>query len=317
VLVIEIYNEAGEKVALVTDALISRDIDDIVMTVDGEESNVFNPGESALKFEFPGIKVTGQGDEDASFEWAGINDNGQSIGQGIYYAKIAVQDPYGHVETRVKEIHLVEQESYVRVTVYNAAGEVVNVIKRENPPTTIINMGAQNVFVVGENQDVKFVYGAGGEFVEWDGKNLEGSLVSNGVYQLQVDVVTKAGYTVGGSKAITIINLESDEILGSVKAYPNPVVIDKYNYGYPVTVSWTGLYPGKVKVRIYNMAGEIVKKLESGMQAGSVVWDLTTEAGEKASSGFYVAVITGMRDTGEFEFKKIKLAVIKQHNPDF
>jgi flagellar hook assembly protein FlgD len=61
----------------------------------------------------------------------------------------------------------------------------------------------------------------------------------------------------------------------------------------------------KVTVKVYNVAGELVKTLEDYNQAGEVKWDLQS----KVSSGVYVAVIYARTDTGMTKTIIRKLAI--------
>ena len=129
------------------------------------------------------------------------------------------------------------------------------------------------------------------------------------------EVKSTVGYSVVASKTVTILRADDDLVLGDVKAYPNPCV---FNESMPIvilpTIAWTNPGPGKVKIKIYNIAGELIKVIKEDMAALSAQWDMSTEQGNSASSGMYVIIIDGITDEGSREIKGIKFFILKQFN---
>ena len=284
----------------------------MIMTHNGEDTGIFNPDDGTLDFTFPGMKSPGQtSGNEVTFAWDGYNDNGQDLNQGIYYIKVSMVDTYGHIKTRIQNIQLMRNEEFARINIYNSAGELVRRIEQNISPNTLINMQVDDVLVVGQGT-VNLQYTDLGDFMPWDGKTAQGELVTNGVYEIQVEVKTAAGYRVTASKTVTILNASTEVVLGDVKAYPNPMVTTGTAV-LPV-IAWTGAGPGKVKIRIYNIAGEMVKEIKEDLAALSVTWDMSTGDGNSASSGMYVIVIEGTKDTGDREVNSIKYVIIKSFN---
>jgi hypothetical protein len=84
--------------------------------------------------------------------------------------------------------------------------------------------------------------------------------------------------------------------------YPNP-------FNPSTTISFALPEAGEVSLAIYNMSGQLVKKLVGGgMDAGdhSIVWDATDERGTRVASGVYAYVLKA----GEFVSRR-KLVLMK------
>lgn len=94
------------------------------------------------------------------------------------------------------------------------------------------------------------------------------------------------------------------ENLDQVAVYPNPY---KPNSGLGHTkISFTNMLPSSL-VKIYTLAGELVRTLEDNRGLGELDWDATNENGEKIASGIYVYFV----DNHSGGHKIGKLAVIK------
>jgi hypothetical protein len=84
--------------------------------------------------------------------------------------------------------------------------------------------------------------------------------------------------------------------------YPNP-------FNPTTTISFALPQASEVSLSIYNLSGQLVKKLVAGeMNAGrhSLVWDATNDRGERVASGVYLYVIKA----GEFSAQR-KLVLMK------
>jgi len=77
--------------------------------------------------------------------------------------------------------------------------------------------------------------------------------------------------------------------------YPNPFSqIPRFAGNPTTTISFALPEAGEVSLSIYNMSGQLVKKLVAGeMNAGrhSFTWDATNTRGERVASGVYLYVI--------------------------
>jgi flagellar hook assembly protein FlgD len=318
VLKIEAYNEAGERVKLICEVRISENIGDLYMRINGKDSEVYDPYDmdingniNPLEFIMPGLMTPDQlGGLEIKFAWDGSNDNGQALTNGLYYIKVSVKDEYGHLETTNREVQLLRSEEYVRINIFNSAGELVRRIEERKATAGRISLGIEDVMIIGkDNPDVIINY-ADGASMSWDGKNNEGKMVSSGVYEIQVEVKTSDGFKTEASKSVTILNESGNDALGEVKAYPNPYyVIPELNL--PMTIAWANAGPGTVRVKIYNITGELVKEFKADRAAGSLSWNARSAGGASVASGVYVIYIEGQKDSGEREVKKVKAVLFK------
>ncbi|HRU40244.1 MAG TPA: hypothetical protein P5511_10225, partial [Candidatus Goldiibacteriota bacterium] len=91
--------------------------------------------------------------------------------------------------------------------------------------------------------------------------------------------------------------------------YPNPYITEKGKDG-TVRISWNAATQGKVKIRIYNVSGELVSKLEASLSDTFVDWNVTARDGSRLASAYLTAVIEAINENGAIERRIIKLAVI-------
>jgi hypothetical protein len=117
---------------------------------------------------------------------------------------------------------------------------------------------------------------------------------------------TYAFTTTGASFSDDLARSEVDEI----NVFPNPYYginseeINKYNR----FVTFTHL-PEKAKVRIFNLAGVLVKTIDKDDVTQFLRWDLANQDGLPVASGLYIAYIE-LSDLGET--KILKLAIVQE-----
>jgi hypothetical protein len=70
--------------------------------------------------------------------------------------------------------------------------------------------------------------------------------------------------------------------------------------------------PPKVKIRIFNLAGQLVRTLDKDDPAQFLKWDLTNHATFPVSSGMYIAHVTLTQPSGGKVTKVLKFAVIQE-----
>jgi len=319
---IEAYNSAGEKVRLIGEALITNPVGMFDVMYEEDTTTVFNPyfyindpDSQGLMFRFHGINTPDQRMTDYSdFYWTGVNDNGQPLENGQYYIQIKVKDEFGHTETVNYELMIMRVETYIQLSIYNSAGELVRRIKQPGPANSAISLGIDDVVYVGKGEEVLINY-AEGETLVWDGKNEFGYMVGSGVYEMSIEVLTDDGFKVTASKSVTILNESgSEDILGDISVVPNPVVVTE-TLIRNMELRWTGSFDGQVRVRIFNMSGELVRELFGSGRDPGISWDMRTVGGSNAAGGLYIAVLEAKKDTGETERKIAKIALITKIDP--
>jgi flagellar hook assembly protein FlgD len=293
--------------------ILINNISDIsLLTPDGVTS-VFDPQENPLTVrigdqDVPGTTLTTYVD----FIWDGDNLNGQGVMPGSYFVKVTVNDTFNTQTTIIKEVQLLKVEEYVKVSIYNSAGEIVKTVELPKTGDDIIDLNVDDVFYIGDNNSQTTIKFGNNGSLDWDGKNSLGNLVESGTYEIYVEVRSKEGYVVAASKTITVLNESVPSILGEVKAYPNPLVLSENQTGV-IRIAWTGSVPGRVNIRVYNAAGEIVDKFGTDLSAGFVDWDGSTVHGLKAASGYFAAFIEAVSSSGAVERRLVKLVVIRKY----
>jgi len=146
-----------------------------------------------------------------------------------------------------------------------------------------------------------------GNKLTWDGKNDFGIFVSNGVYILQFVKVDDAGVEpVVKAETITVLRYEL-KALSDVKIIPNPVDFGKTKN---FKVRFNALKDSVISIRIYDLAGELVKGMKTAKAANEIIIDMSTEQNNLAS-GLYVLVIEAKAPSGRFDRIIQKFTLLK------
>jgi len=314
VLVLEVYNEAGEKVKTLADTGVAGDMSEVLLMASGKEAYAFNASSGPLTVFFPGLDANSQAGG-VSFAWDGRADNGQNAGQGVYHIKATVTDSYGHVNTKVMNVQLLRVEEYARLSVYNTAGELVARVENASAGTGDRSLEMPDVIYTGYGAAPQAIKYSEFDTLVWDGRNLEGRLVMSGTYEVVLEIKAADGYSMAAVKTISVLCLGGPPVPGEIKAYPNPVYADNES-SLKVTIAWENTQPGRGTVRIYSLAGELVRKLDFDTASGKAVWDLKTSAGNTASSGLYLANVTLRMENGGQGSRTVKIMVINRFDTD-
>jgi flagellar hook assembly protein FlgD len=311
-LVVEVYNEAGEKVNIITDdTLILFPANDIMLMVNGKESTVFNPGEGNLTIRVLNTASPGHiNDGYLDFEWNGKNKNGQTIDSGLYYVKVTTKDPYGSMNAVIEGVQLIRVEEYIRISIYNSAGEYVYRTEIPKTSTNLINLKVEDTYYVGNNTKLNIYY-SDNQMIQWDGKNSLGKLISTGTYEVNIELRTSEGIKLVASKKVTILNADNEKIINDLKIFPNPCVVEPKKY-QSLHISWTSAYSGKISAKIYNIAGELIVKLNGNIETGNLEWDLRTHSGAKVSGGYYIIFIEAQSKDGKYEKTVTKFVILRR-----
>ncbi len=319
VLKIEAYNEAGERVKLIAETLISDSIKGFDMKTNGQSTTLFNPGAKdangnpiPLTFHFKDIWAPGQINvPEITFAWDGTSENGQTISNGPYYIKISVKDEYGHVETLNRDVQLIKSQEYVRVKIFNSAGELVNTLEMSAGNVGAISLGIEDTVVIGGNQKVDINFSPGAT-MQWDGRNADGLMVSSGTYEIQVEVKKEGSFVSLASKTITVLNQGGGNVFENERCYPNPVEV-KTEEGTKMKFAWNSNgNTGTMNIRIFNKSGELVRSFNTRLEYNGVEWDLKTSSGKAVSSGYYPVIMTAVKDSGEKKVRRIKAVIIRK-----
>jgi flagellar hook assembly protein FlgD len=322
---IQAYNEAGELVKIIAQTTTNAPVTGFDTYVGTTQTSSFNAAATpGMTFRINNVWTpdkNGPGVTYVDFPWDGTNQNGQDVGQGVYYIKMSVVDEFGHTVSIIKDISLVRSEEYTRLSIYNSAGELVRRITDYNQiaSTSIDLSGMDDPIYVGTGALVPLKIGPSAS-VSWDGKNSEGNTVANGIYEVQVEIKTADGYKVVSSRSITVMATDDQSVLTDPsnakafpKVYPNPMTYMGDDFTtQTATIEWFAAVPGRITIRIYNVAGELVKSIPADLAAKSVKWDVRTEGGESLASGLYVFVLQARTLDGKTETRMTKWSLIKR-----
>ncbi len=231
------------------------------------------------------------------------------MANGTYYIKETTTDPYGHTDIITKQITAINEDQYVQVNIFNSAGELVQTISEPNPTGDQMELKVNNVVAVGNGAlPIGIVYTTSGvSYITWDGKNAQGDYVQSGVYEIQLVVKTNQGISVTASKSITVFNKGTADVLGVVKTLPNPYIGTGKTQ---LKFTWLAGANGTIKIKIYNIAGELVRTLIGDLAAAGINWDLKSVSGQTVSGGTYICVMEGVDTTGNKVRKIVKISAI-------
>ncbi|MBP7793368.1 MAG: hypothetical protein KA120_09970, partial [Candidatus Goldbacteria bacterium] len=123
---------------------------------------------------------------------------------------------------------------------------------------------------------------------------------------------TQQGTTMEASKTVSVLR-EDKLYFDKIIAIPNPAMAGSDIMPY-MTIQWTMQVAetGKITVKIYNVAGELVRRLEGDLSAGSLQWDMKTDGGKYVSRGIYICVIEGKSSEGYRDRKLLKVGILGQ-----
>jgi len=309
---IEVLNSAGEKVKLIIDTRITDGFKGASLFVGGQPSDIFCPEDKSLTIRLPGVNWPGNlSGAYSDFIWDGTTDGGQNVPPGTYYIKIEEVDSFGHTDTLTLQIQVIRTLKQITISIYNSAGELVRSLEGTDLPPGNVKLEMHNVVETGGNNTViiPIIYGDG-DHVIWDGKSSSGAAVSSGVYEVRAEIVNANGITTIAEKTITVLEVKSDKSMSNLKIYPNPYFAAPDIQAVPVTISWNYKSDGKVLIKFYNSAGELVKMKNCGLTDGQSVWDMKMNDGKYISSGIYVVVIDSISQEGSIQREILKFAII-------
>lgn len=282
----------------------------------GNTAAVFNPSDGSAEIRLYGMNLPGQDDEHTSYYWNGTNQQGQPLTAGAYYISIKVTDEYGATQTNILEVNIVRADKYIRLSIYNSAGETVRQFEVEPLPGESAALAVADVSYAGSaGQPVSIEY-APGKFINWDGTGIDGVLVAGGVYEVKIEQQFEDGYRTMLTKSITVLTERAMALIEDLKAVPNPIMPGGSS-GERVEFTWSSPYSGRMEMKIYNNAGELIRKLHAGLAGGSVRWDLKTTGGQTVSSGVYAVIAEGIKDTGEKEKQILKSVIIRRGSNNY
>jgi flagellar hook assembly protein FlgD len=315
IITISAYNEAGELVRIVAQEKASAMLSSVILDVPGNSTAAMVANGNVLNIYVPGVETPlSLGMGGTTFTWDVTNAQAQFVTPGKYYIKIEEQDEYGHINVVIKDVLVVRIEQYIELKVFNSAGELVRTIRETNkplPPAADLSAIGDLLIIEKNGAPVNIKYGTGAtDYIQWDGKNEDGKVVSSGNYELQLSVKSETGAVTNAAKTVMLLR-EDKTFLADFSGMPSPYTADS-GVDY-ITFKWsckTAGETGYVYIRVYNVAGELVAQIRTKLEASSAIWDLQAGSDGHVSRGFYAAVITAKNKDGYTDVKTTKLAII-------
>jgi flagellar hook assembly protein FlgD len=311
---ISVYNEAGELVKVITTTTTSEEAQDVQLLLNNNPTNTMSPG-TPLTIKVPGLETPDQQKNGyAEYTWNGTNSGGQEVANGVYYIKETTTDGYGHTDVITKQITVLNENQSVQLNIFNSAGELVATIMGTYDGNSQVSLNLSNgsnstsVFPVGKGEPpITITYDATNPPLTWNGQNSQGDYIQSGVYEVQLVVNSGTGSSSRISKSITFLNEGSTDVLGTVKTLPNPYIGDTTT---PLVFTWQPSAGGTIKIKIYNVAGELVRTLTGDLGAATINWDLKSVGGQTVSSGTYICVVMGVDNNGNKKTKIVKMSAM-------
>jgi flagellar hook assembly protein FlgD len=295
-----VYNESGELVKMIWVQTLSKEVTSIDLS-----TATITSVNGQMYVEYNGVEIAA---------WDGTDQSGDLVTNGEYYVKVDNVNPYGAVDSVSKMVTVDRSLAKVEVDVYNEAGEVVRHIYAyvndpNNAPMDSVNLSSGVIKPTADTTptaggtNVVMITTPNGVTVVWDGRGDNGAIVGNGRYEVTVHYTDGKGSEQTITQGITVENGKAPVGNGEVYASPNVLkggvkaTMVKVNSGMSLTV----------KVRLYDLAGELVKTVEGSAGANETGLDVTG-----LSSGLYFVVADLTDTSGRYIGKKTTRIVIQR-----
>jgi hypothetical protein len=225
------------------------------------------------------IKLAGAGQID-TFVWGGLNDGGQLVGSGTYLVQFSTQGPSGEAVMLQAPVTVLRQQSSSRLSIYNAAGELVRHFDSGLGAVSGLSLSA-GTLVAGHGSLGISTGGAGSPSAAWDGLNDAGQPVTAGLYQVVVEKDQSGASSVRFGAWVQVLRAAGQPLAGLLVG-PNPYCPCK---GAMQVKLPNATAQAAVRLSLYNVSGELVV---SHRGTGSL---LSLPVKPDLASGIYVLVI--------------------------
>jgi flagellar hook assembly protein FlgD len=282
---IKVYNSAGEIVRMYNTVGTYDIVDNFEI-----ENQVFSPDNGQS------VKIIIEG---KVYSWDGYNQLGSPVENGVYYIHVEAMDKSGFVHSVTKDVTVLTNSVKIQIRVYNSAGEIVKTIPAA---VSLTKTGANVVKIVPEPPEafvpnetvqnyVEIHYM--GQVIKWDGTNDLGTVVDNGLYTIQVVNIDESGTLTVAKADVTVLH-QGFEVVNNVRIIPNPIDVRKNAI---LTIRYDAIAGTKVKAKIYNVAGELVKVAENGDNTNEIQWNMR-DTDKRIVQGLYIVVLEARTGNG-------------------
>ena len=240
--------------------------------------------------------------------WLGVDGQGNALANGGYLIQLESVDSLGVVTAVIKSVTILKSGAQMTVRVYNEAGEliweelttdgVVPEMGRVSLSSELLDPGPNAAASAAE---VRILLGDTHEVV-WTGRDLNGSIVANGEYIIEVRVLAE-GEEIVVTRTVTVLHGELTVLTG-INAWPNPVIGED-----SMRISTRGGDTIALRVKIYNLAGELLRTLNA--PGDSVEWDLHAGARTQVADGVYIALVEALDASGVRDTRTVRIVVLR------
>jgi flagellar hook assembly protein FlgD len=276
---LSVYNSAGELVKIL---LVEKSTQPVT-------SLRLGPGNSITSLTGPDSAVTLYWNGTPLSSWNGTNSSGNPVSNGTYFLKVDSVDSLGSDQSVVQNVTVSRPLGTVLAEICNAAGEVVKTLyaaQGAGGPVTAVQLSSPLLQENPAASSPVTIAMSNAMTLVWDGIGAGGSLVTNGVYYLEIISDNGGGGEEVITRDLTVVN--SGRPGAGAIAYPNP-----WQNGDPAITFKASLPDLTLSARLYDLAGERVAVLGGPPGTGQATWACGASA-----SGLYIAVVELRDDNG-------------------
>jgi flagellar hook assembly protein FlgD len=290
---LSVYNSAGERVEIL---LVEKSPQPVT-------SLRLGPGNSITSLAGPDSAVTLYWNGTPLSSWNGTNASGNPVSNGTYFLKVDSVDSQGSDQSVVQNVTVSRPLGTVLAEICNAAGEVVKTLyaaQGAGGPVTAVELSSALLQTSPTASGAVTIGMSNGMTLVWNGNGAGGSLVTNGVYYLEIISDNGGGGEEVITRDLTVVN--SGRPGAGVIAYPNP-----WQSGDPaVTFKASSSTALTLSARLYDLEGERVAVVEGPPGTGQATWACGTSA-----SGVYIAVVESRDSDGNLTARQSLRVMIK------
>ncbi len=317
VMQLKLYNSSGEIVKTFNNLVfVQMGFDFSKVQIDpAGGSDLFDPSTGLFNIE---VK---SGSSVFTIPWDGKNDLGYTVDSGGYLFKAEAQ---GQNNTITMPVTVLKSGDLTTICVYTTSGELVrqlyqnylvqgqlgsmklsaNVLTVNDKNKKTVNIGINSLSESGSAL-MDQIGPLDQTRIFWDGTSSTGGFVQSGEYLIKIDQIYNGSHY-STVQSVTVL-VSSFSGFMDASAYPNPYI------STPDQKVWfkVSLHDqSDVKIRIYNVVGELVNTLfapGAGAGSASLGWNVGG-----AASGLYVGVVEAKSlVSGETQKKPVKITLIK------
>jgi hypothetical protein len=303
-LLVELYNEAGEKVKTLYNGYAGQLPQTLVLSAD-----VLQEGGVPVALALAGQAGGG-------LSWDGSNDGSQLVSSGVYYFKASYKDPFGQETTLIKAVTVLSGQLQQSLNLYNSAGELVQSLDLAAAGKKVVGFQlgkkslAESASANGAAGDaiqvtVDYADGSTGS-LWWDGRSAGGQAVAGGVYTMAL-VAGGVGGTKVQTDSVTVVKAAPPALSVEPKLGPNPAPAENPTGGpLAMMLSYPAPELSGAKATLYDGSGAKVSEAYDPSNSGYIKVGY-----EHCAGGIYLVVLDARRADGTRYRRILKAAILR------